>query len=77
MAYKITDQCVNCGSCEGECPVGAIAEANGARGKISFRYGTIINIMISFPMTHEITTIFQEDFSNFFFIFCHYANTFS
>ena len=31
MAYKITDQCVNCGSCEGECPVGAISEANGAR----------------------------------------------
>ncbi len=31
MAYKITDSCVNCGACEGECPVGAISEANGKR----------------------------------------------
>lgn len=25
MAYKITDACVACGSCEGECPVSAIS----------------------------------------------------
>lgn len=31
MAYKVTDACVNCGSCEGACPVGAISEGNGAR----------------------------------------------
>ena len=31
MAYKISDACVNCGSCEGECPVGAISEGDGAR----------------------------------------------
>ncbi|MCI6797895.1 MAG: DUF362 domain-containing protein [Treponema sp.] len=31
MAYKITDSCTNCGSCEGECPVGAISEAANAR----------------------------------------------
>lgn len=31
MAYKITDACVNCGACEGECPSGAISEKNGAR----------------------------------------------
>ena len=31
MAYKISDACVNCGACEGECPVSAISEANGAR----------------------------------------------
>lgn len=31
MAYKITDACVNCGACEGECPQGAISEKNGAR----------------------------------------------
>ena len=24
MAYVITDECVACGTCEGECPVGAI-----------------------------------------------------
>ncbi|NLK46346.1 MAG: 4Fe-4S binding protein [Treponema sp.] len=31
MAYKITDDCVNCGACEGECPVGAISEQNDKR----------------------------------------------
>ena len=31
MAFKITDQCVNCGACEGDCPTGAISEQNDAR----------------------------------------------
>ncbi|MBS7293922.1 MAG: 4Fe-4S binding protein [Treponema sp.] len=31
MAFKITDQCVNCGACEPDCPVGAISEAADAR----------------------------------------------
>ncbi|QTQ11577.1 4Fe-4S binding protein [Treponema parvum] len=31
MAYKITDACVNCGSCEPVCPVGAISETGTAR----------------------------------------------
>jgi ferredoxin len=26
MAYVITDECIACGSCESECPVGAISE---------------------------------------------------
>ncbi len=26
MAYVITDECIACGSCEDECPVGAISE---------------------------------------------------
>lgn len=28
MAYKITEECVACGSCSGSCPVGAIKEGN-------------------------------------------------
>lgn len=28
MAYKITDACVACGSCEPECPVSAISEGD-------------------------------------------------
>lgn len=29
MAYKITDACINCGACEGECSVEAISEKDG------------------------------------------------
>ena len=31
MAHKITDECVNCGACEPECPVQAITEVDGKR----------------------------------------------
>ena len=29
MAYVINDGCVSCGSCAGQCPVGAISEGDG------------------------------------------------
>ena len=29
MAYVISDECVACGTCEGECPAGAISECDG------------------------------------------------
>ena len=29
MAYVISDDCVSCGTCAGECPVGAIVEGDG------------------------------------------------
>ncbi len=29
MAYKIGDQCIMCGACQGTCPVGAISEGDG------------------------------------------------
>ncbi len=29
MAYKISDQCIACGACEGVCPVGAISMGDG------------------------------------------------
>jgi ferredoxin len=31
MAYKISDACINCGSCDSECPVEAISEKDNAR----------------------------------------------
>ena len=29
MARVISDECVSCGTCEGECPVGAISQGDG------------------------------------------------
>lgn len=29
MAYKISNECVSCGSCQPECPVEAISEGDG------------------------------------------------
>ncbi len=29
MAYKISDDCIDCGACKEECPVGAIEEKDG------------------------------------------------
>lgn len=28
MAYKINDDCISCGACEAECPVGAISQGD-------------------------------------------------
>lgn len=28
MAYKITEECISCGACVDECPVGAISEGD-------------------------------------------------
>ncbi len=29
MAYVISDDCIECGACEAECPVGAISQGDG------------------------------------------------
>jgi ferredoxin len=46
MAIKITDECINCGACEPECPNNAIYGAGAA-----WRYsdGTSLRGLINFP----------------------------
>ena len=29
MAYKISDKCISCGACAGECPVSCISQGDG------------------------------------------------
>ena len=29
MAFKISDECISCGACEGECPISCISEGDG------------------------------------------------
>lgn len=52
MAIKITDECINCGACEPECPNNAIYEAaenwkfsdgTALSGKISLLNGSVFN----------------------------------
>lgn len=31
MAYRISDDCINCGACEANCPMGAIYEEGAKR----------------------------------------------
>ena len=31
MAYKISDTCINCGTCEAQCPQDAISEGSKSR----------------------------------------------
>lgn len=52
MAIKITDECINCGACEPECPNNAIyetsedwslAQGTELKGKVTLPNGKIIN----------------------------------
>lgn len=50
MAIKITDDCINCGACEPECPNGAIYESGG-EWRFSDRTGVSGNITSKGGMT--------------------------
>ncbi len=51
MAIKITDECINCGACEPECPNNAIYEG-GAEWK--FSDGTSLTGLIKKPNGEEV-----------------------
>lgn len=50
MAIKITDECINCGACEPECPNGAIYEG-GAEWRISDKTSVSGNITMKNGIT--------------------------
>ena len=45
MAYVITDECVSCGTCAGECPVEAIAEGDSHKSTSRFINKSIYNFI--------------------------------
>lgn len=51
MAYVITDSCVNCGTCEGECPVGAISAGDS-------KYET--TLLLALIVEHVLVPVLQE-----------------
>ena len=64
MAYVITDSCVSCGTCEGECPVGAISAGDG-KYEIDVKLPLInINNQTAITIDKEIESIFLEKVNN-------------
>lgn len=51
MAIKITDDCINCGACEPECPNNAIYEAGQ---EWSFADGTFLSGTVTLPNGKEV-----------------------
>ena len=47
MAYVIGDSCISCGSCEGQCPVGAISMGEGKFEIDAAAMGTVLYFVIS------------------------------
>ena len=54
MAIKITDECINCGACEPECPNNAIyeggvewaiADGTGVKGSYTLMDGTVTDVL--------------------------------
>lgn len=62
MSLKITDECINCGACEAECPNSAIYE-----GSVDWRWkdGTKLSGIVVLPTGVEINSEeFQESVSD-------------
>lgn len=70
MAIKITDECINCGACESECPNNAIYEGGvnwkfsdgtNLKNTINLKFGLIINAENEqVPLSNEIYYIVTE-----------------
>lgn len=64
MAIKITDECINCGACEPECPNNAIyeggvewkiADGNEVRGSFTMMDGSVVDAEKAFtPLADDI-----------------------
>jgi len=67
MAIKITDECINCGACEPECPNTAIYEASE---NWTYEEGTSLDGKIPLPSGESILANVQQDpvSEDFYFI---------
>jgi ferredoxin len=43
MAIKITEECINCGACEPECPNNAIADGTSVKGSFTLLDGSVVD----------------------------------
>ena len=58
MAIMITDECINCGACEPECPNNAIYEGGS---KWSYADGTSLSGMITLPDGSQVDASLMHD----------------
>lgn len=49
MAYVINDSCIQCGSCAGQCPVGAISEGDGKSETMQIHVSAVVPAQADAP----------------------------
>jgi ferredoxin len=58
MAIIITDECINCGACEPECPNNAIYEASD---EWKYEEGTTLNGVVLLPNGKQVDAAKEQD----------------
>ena len=77
MAYVITDECVSCGTCAGECPVEAIAEGDShyeINPDVCVECGTCASVCPTEAITEESfvrNVQKRKSFADFLFLYIH------
>lgn len=78
MAYVITDECVSCGTCAGECPVEAIAEGDShyeINPDVCVECGTCASVCPTEAITEEYfvrNVQKRKSFADFLFLYIRF-----